>query len=49
VLIYCRDHRCSHHVETNADRWPDNISLSDVEPVLVQQGDGKAAVSPMSG
>jgi hypothetical protein len=18
VLIYCRDHRCSHHVETNA-------------------------------
>jgi hypothetical protein len=19
VLIYCRDHRCSHHVETNAD------------------------------
>ena len=22
VLIYCRDHRCSHHVEINADRWP---------------------------
>jgi hypothetical protein len=21
VLIYCRDHRCSHHVETNADGW----------------------------
>jgi hypothetical protein len=20
VLIYCRDHRCSHHVETNASR-----------------------------
>jgi len=19
VLIYCRDHRCSHYVETNAD------------------------------
>ena len=19
VSIYCRDHRCSHHVETNAD------------------------------
>ena len=19
VLIYCRDHRCSHHVETNAE------------------------------
>ena len=21
VLIYCRDHRCSHHVEINADGW----------------------------
>jgi hypothetical protein len=21
VDIYCRDHRCSHHVETNADGW----------------------------
>jgi hypothetical protein len=21
VIIYCRDHRCSHHVETNADVW----------------------------
>jgi hypothetical protein len=23
VLIYCRDHRCSHHVESNADGWAD--------------------------
>ena len=22
VLIYCRDHRCSHHIEISADRWP---------------------------
>jgi hypothetical protein len=21
VLIYCRDHRCSHRVEISADRW----------------------------
>jgi hypothetical protein len=32
VLIYCRDHRCSHHVETNADGWADDVRLSDVEP-----------------
>ena len=32
VLIYCRDHRCSHHVETNADGWPDDVRLSDIEP-----------------
>lgn len=31
-LIYCRDHRCSHHVETNADGWPDDVRLSDIEP-----------------
>jgi hypothetical protein len=32
VLIHCRDHRCSHHVETNADGWADDVRLSDVEP-----------------
>jgi hypothetical protein len=32
VDIYCRDHRCSHHVEANADGWPDDVRLSDVEP-----------------
>jgi len=24
ALIYCRDHHCSHHVEANADGWPDH-------------------------
>ena len=28
----CRDHRCSHHVETNPDGWPDDVRLSDIEP-----------------
>ena len=32
VLVYCRDHRCSHSATISADRWPDNIRLSDVEP-----------------
>ena len=32
VLIYCRDHKCSHHVEVSADRWPDHVRLSDIEP-----------------
>jgi len=35
VLVYCRDHRCSHHVETNADGWPDDVRLSDIEPGFV--------------
>jgi len=31
VLIYCRDHRSSHHVETSADGWADDVRLSDIE------------------
>ena len=34
VLIYCRDHLCSHHVEVRADGWPDDVRLSDIEPGL---------------
>ncbi len=29
ILIYCRDHRCSHHTEANADGWADDVRLSD--------------------
>ena len=32
VLVYCRDHKCSHHIEVSAERWPDHVRLSDVEP-----------------
>jgi hypothetical protein len=34
----CRDHRCSHHVEISADRWPD---LSDIEQLFSCKGCGK--------
>jgi hypothetical protein len=35
VLIYCADYRCSHSVALSADRWPDDIRLSDIEPRFV--------------
>jgi hypothetical protein len=41
VLIYCRDHRCSHHVETNADGWADDVRLSDIEPGFVRTRCGR--------
>jgi len=41
VLIYCRDHHCSHHVEISADRWPNHIRLSDIEPDFVCSACGK--------
>jgi hypothetical protein len=31
-LIYCADYRCSHSVVIDADRWPDHVRLSDLEP-----------------
>ena len=43
VLIYCRDHRCSHHVETNADGWADDVRLSDIEPNFTCTRCGKKA------
>ena len=43
VLIYCRDHRCSHHVETNADGWGDEVRLSDIEPAFVCTRCGRRA------
>ena len=43
VLIYCRDHRCSHYVEVNADGWPDDVRLSDIEPKFTCTKCGKRA------
>ena len=32
VLVYCRDYRCSHHIEISADRRPDQVRLSTSTP-----------------
>ncbi|WP_247480097.1 hypothetical protein [Bradyrhizobium sp. 144] len=37
VLVYCH---CGHHVALDADRWPDSMRLSDLEPRFVCQGCG---------
>ena len=31
LLVYCADYRCSHSVAVNADQWPDDLRLSDIE------------------
>lgn len=31
VLVYCSDYRCSHSTAHAADRWPDELRLSDLE------------------
>ncbi|WP_354114774.1 hypothetical protein [Bradyrhizobium sp. LA7.1] len=37
VLVYCH---CGYHVALDADRWSDNVRLSDLEPRFVCRGCG---------
>jgi hypothetical protein len=37
VLIYCSDYKCSHSIEMSADRWPDDLRISDIEDQFVCQ------------
>jgi hypothetical protein len=41
ILVYCSDHRCSHSIEMIADRWTDEVRLSDVEPRFVCSACGR--------
>ena len=40
ILVYCTDYKCSHSIELSADRWPDDVRLSDLEPRFVCQACG---------
>jgi hypothetical protein len=41
ILVYCADYHCSHSVALSADRWPDDLRLSDIEPRFVCAACGK--------
>jgi hypothetical protein len=41
LLVYCSDHKCSHHIAMSADPWPDDVRLSDIEPRFVCQACGR--------
>ena len=41
LLVYCADYRCSHSIQMSADRWPDHVRLSDIEPLFVCKACGK--------
>jgi hypothetical protein len=41
VLIYCADYNCSHYITAMADRWADDVRLSDIEPRFVGSARGK--------
>jgi hypothetical protein len=37
VVVFCRDHACSHSVTMDAELWPDSLRLSDIEEQFVCQ------------
>jgi hypothetical protein len=41
LLIYCSDYRCSHSIAISADRWPDDVRLSDLEARFACKACGK--------
>ena len=41
VLIYCSDYKCSHSIEMSADRWPDDVRLSEIEPLFACRACGQ--------
>ena len=41
VVVFCRDYRCSHSIAMSAERWSDDVRLSDIEPRFVCSVCGK--------
>lgn len=35
IIVYCRDHKCSHSEHMSADRWPDDLRITEVEPHFI--------------
>ena len=38
LLVYCRDYKCNHFIKippAEADKWPDDLRISDLEPRFV--------------
>ena len=43
VVVFCSNYQCSHSVAPPADRWSDDVRLSDIEPQFVCKLCGKCA------
>jgi hypothetical protein len=43
VVVFCSDYHGSHSVALPADRWPDDVRLSDIEPQFVCKRAASAA------
>jgi hypothetical protein len=45
ILVYCSDYHCSHWTTLDADRWSDDVRLSDIEPPITSMADDRAIMS----
>jgi hypothetical protein len=41
LLVYCQNYQCSYSIAISADRWSDDVRLSDIEPLLACKACGK--------
>jgi hypothetical protein len=41
VVVYCADYHCSHSIAISAERWGDDVRLSDIEPMFTCTACGK--------
>jgi hypothetical protein len=37
LLVYCQDYRCSHATRIEAERWADDVRISDLEHRFICQ------------
>jgi hypothetical protein len=49
LLVYCQNYQCSHSTAISGNRWPDDVRLSDIEPLFTCKACGKkdADVRPL--
>jgi hypothetical protein len=49
VVVFYGDYHCSHSITLPADRWPDHVRLSNIEPQFICKACGKrgADVRPL--
>jgi hypothetical protein len=49
LIVYCGDYKCAHSVMISAERWPNHVRLSDLEPRFTCQACGRrdADVRPL--
>jgi hypothetical protein len=47
--VFCGDYKCAHSIVISAERWPDHVRISDLEPRFTCQVCGRrgADVRPL--